>query len=81
MHPLPLPNMVRVAGNGSLSQTCACCFLNTEGQVSLNSGTFFSSTEQILVVASDVQKLVELFFSFCLSRLLLPSEDKASFVL
>lgn len=80
MHPLPLPNMVRVAGNGSLSQTCACCFLNTEGQVSLNSGTFFSSTEQILVVASNVQKLSELFF-FCLSRLLLLSEDKDSFVL
>lgn len=64
MHPLPLPNMVRVAGNGSLPQTCVCCFLNTEGQVSLNSGTFFSSTEQILVVASHVQKLVELFFFF-----------------
>lgn len=33
LQPFLLPNKVRVAEKGSLAQTCACCFLNTEGQV------------------------------------------------
>lgn len=37
LHPFLLPNMVRVAGKGSLSLTCACSLLNTKHQVSLQS--------------------------------------------